>query len=256
MSPETQQAGPLPEPLANIRSYLGELAPPAGGFDTDGEWTATYSIRLTHRAGGVDHCSPAGVMRAVRRPLGDGVTQITVIHEAAQGGPTFDRVEATLTCHRDELSTLRGWDSKTRIVRGDRVTRPGTEFRARGMVGEDGIVRISGGKRFHPTEGPVTSDWCLIDALQRTPFGPVAYEGFTVLEELDVPRTGQRLTYRGPVEVAMAGEPATLHGFERTGRGVLPTTYWLDEDHRMLFVVGALRSYLLAPDLEVPEVIE
>lgn len=247
-------ADSLPEPLRCIAAPLAGFVPPAAPFDPVGEWSHTYSIRLIHESGGIQHCDPVGVLRIARRQLGTGVIQLTVSHAPRQGGPTWDRVDATLTCADDRLSSLRAWDSKTRLVSHEGAVVEGSAFRARGVVEQGRILRISGGQITHPAQGPVTTDWGLIDALQRSPLEPIRIDEFTVLEELDVPRLGQALAYRGAVEVTTAGGAARLHGFERVGRGTLPTTYWLDEEHRMWFAIGGLRAYLLAPDLAVPEV--
>ncbi|MBP7560193.1 MAG: hypothetical protein KBA64_06890 [Armatimonadetes bacterium] len=244
----------LPEPLRCIGAYLETFTPPNEPFDPVGEWTHTYSIRLIHQFQGVQHCDAVGVLRLIRSQLGVGVIRISVAHAPRQAGPGWDRVDATLSCADDRLSSLRAWDSKTRLVRNDGVVMEGTEFRARGVVERGRIVRISGGKIEHPAQGPVTTDWGLIDAVQRLPLEPARIEDFTVLEELDAPRLGQRLVYCGPVEVPTASGAATLHGFERAGRGVLPTTYWVDEEHRMWFAIGSLRAVLLEPGLQVPEV--
>jgi hypothetical protein len=53
----------------------------------------------------------------------------------------------------------------------------------------------------------------------------------------------------GGQTVAVAGgKQLALTGYERIGEGILPYRYWLDEQHRLLFVLSGPRSYLYDPD--------
>ncbi len=124
----------LPELLRGVGAYLEAFAPPTEPFDPVGEWTHTYSIRPIHELPGVQHCDAVWVLRLTHRRLGTGVIPITGAYAPRQGEPGLDRVDTTLTRADDGLSSLRVWDSKTRLVRYDGVTIKETEFRARGVV--------------------------------------------------------------------------------------------------------------------------
>jgi hypothetical protein len=35
-----------------------------------------------------------------------------------------------------------------------------------------------------------------------------------------------------------------LRGFRQIGRGILPTHYWLDDEHRLIAASGGLRAFI------------
>jgi len=44
-----------------------------------------------------------------------------------------------------------------------------------------------------------------------------------------------------------------LHSFEQTGDGILPYSYWLDDQHRLLLAVGGVRTFVWDPSARLPE---
>ncbi len=92
--------------------------------------------------------------------------------------------------------------------------------------------------------GPFSSNWSLFDAVQRLPFDCRPLE-FTLMEELELPKPEQRLSPGAAVEVELGGRVVKLRSFEQIGRGILPITYWLDDNQRLLVATGGRRSYLL-----------
>jgi len=44
-----------------------------------------------------------------------------------------------------------------------------------------------------------------------------------------------------------------LHSFEQTGDGILPYSYWLDDQHRLLAAVGGVRTFIWDPTVKLPE---
>jgi hypothetical protein len=94
------------------------------------------------------------------------------------------------------------------------------------------------------------ANWVLFDRIGRLR-EPL---GFTLLDELDALRADQRLRpYRDAV-VAMSGGDVRLTGWLQTGRGVLPTTWWVHETGIPLMVLAGLRAYTFDPTVKVEEV--
>ena len=70
-----------------------------------------------------------------------------------------------------------------------------------------------------------------------------------MLEELDIVRDSQCLTYLGTHEIVLANGVNKLHAYRQIGQGLLPFHYWLDQQHRVVFATGALRAFVLRDGL-------
>ena len=99
-------------------------------------------------------------------------------------------------------------------------------------------------ERTMPAPERLTSNWSLLDALQRLAADDTQPLTFDMLEELDLLKPNQRLVRRHATEVELAGQPVRLEGFEQTGRGILPYAYWRDDQSRLLLAVGGMRACL------------
>ena len=66
-----------------------------------------------------------------------------------------------------------------------------------------------------------------------------------LVEDCDLLRPRQRLSYVGPAAVSLAGKDTELFGFCHVGPGTLPTHYWLDGEHRLLLAVRPFRALIL-----------
>ena len=119
------------------------------------------------------------------------------------------------------------------------------------------IVDINDIKSTIQTGGPVTSDWCLFDAVQRLPFDKSANTKFNVFERLTVLKENQRLYYRENIKYQFKNLNLPLHSFLQIGSGVLPYEYWLDKNHRLLMATSGDRLYIMddrAEDILAEEV--
>ena len=66
-----------------------------------------------------------------------------------------------------------------------------------------------------------------------------------LVEDCDLLRPRQRLSYVGPISVSLAGKATELHGFCHVGPGTLPTHYWLDGQRRLLLAIRMFRALIL-----------
>jgi hypothetical protein len=137
---------------------------------------------------------------------------------------------ASITCAADRIATPVEWTLRSAAMDGGKPT-PETSV-------EQKVKRPGGGK-------PVTSNWTLLEAVQRLPFELPQPLAFEMLEDLDLVKPGQTLRAIAPATLEIGGRKTTLHGFRQTGRGILPTHYWLDDRHRLIAAAGALRAYVL-----------
>jgi hypothetical protein len=261
--PEQQKTADLPRPLAKLGAALKEFQPPSGPFDPKGAWEHRYAIWVIYpdAPGGGNRLANQSMTRVmgalrIRRQPEAGAIMLDVGLAAKLGGRVAGNclVTAHVTCADDPLATPRAWDLRSVTLGQDGKPIEGTESKETGQIA-DGMIRRRGkAERAIPAPKAFTSSWSLFDALQRLPGDDVAPMTFDLLEEMDLLKPNQRLYYRQTVEAPMGGRPVRLHGFEQIGEGILPYTYWLDDQRRLLIAVGGMRAYLFDASAELPEV--
>ncbi len=69
---------------------------------------------------------------------------------------------------------------------------------------------------------------------------------FALLDEFDAIYQNQKLSFRKNVKLD-CGEGGLIDCkvFELTGDGVIPTVYWVDDQHRTIFVISGMEAYVL-----------
>lgn len=223
--------------------FLGKIlesyTTPSGDFDPEGEWKLTYYL-VVPLFNSRHETNVMGQAELERRPEGTDGLVLSVSSDLRQE-PHWLRLRARARCARDELSSLRSWERTCVLVDADGQPDPGTLLQEETTLESWKAARKASEERM-----PLTSDWTLIDALQRRPSSEERFSGrFELLEDFQVSRGGQRVEPLPPVEARLGGERTRLHGYVRTGRGTLPVHYWLDEKRRVLFVIGSLRALVL-----------
>lgn len=93
--------------------------------------------------------------------------------------------------------------------------------------------------------GPYSNEWTLLEAIQRMPGRSMQEVEYTLIDEYDTPQPGHRLSYRTQAQVTFQSGPAQLTAFCDLGRALVPTVYWVDEHHRLIFVCTGLMVYAL-----------
>ena len=262
MGNETSRAS-LPHSLAKAVECLEGFQAPSGPFDPNGAWEHKYALWIVLPESQFGATRRLGGFRIKRTPASANDATLQVDLAAVLGGRAFYgkgtscyRVSAQLTCATDRLSTPRSWDLRSMILYETNKPVPGTEARETGQVAE-GMIRRRGARRAKERTAPApkafTSNWSLFDAIQRLPGNEIAPMTFDMFEELDLLKPNQRLAYRQSIEMELGGKPVKLHGFEQIGEGILPYTYWLDDQRRVLMAIGGRRAFILDPSAEIPE---
>ncbi len=218
-----------------LHKSLAGYRRPREPFDPAGDWEHEYTVLAPYFAERVE-ATAIGRVHLARHGAPDGDTRLEVTSETNQGEDRL-RVEAELCCSRDELASPVEWTRASVIV--DAEDRPRALTRSRRRMTRSAWEREHGGG----SGGALTSDWSLLEALQRLPpAGELRPERFDLLEDLELLKRDQRLERVEPIEVALGGERTRLSGHVRTGYGTLPVFYWLDETGRLLFVLGSMRA--------------
>ena len=222
----------LPYSLDLLSDRLKAIHVPAESFDPNGEWVHNYSIWNSARATNAAS-ERLGSLRIHRKLMPNGRIrlQVTEVAQMSKGNGS-GVIKAGVTCEANDLTTPIRWKTDSEVL--DR----------QGKQVDLTAISVSNNAAKMKVPGRLSSNWSLFDAVQRMPFDSKAIE-FTMLEELELPRTEQKLSVGQPAEVELGGQMMKLHSFEQIGQGILPITYWLDDNHRLIIATGGRRSYLL-----------
>ncbi|NQT15246.1 MAG: hypothetical protein HQ582_20990 [Planctomycetes bacterium] len=228
---------------------------PQDDFDPNGAWQATYVILDNAPNRAIRLMRAEGYLRLRRTTPGDdGLFRLDVELVARKQRMGSFRTTIEVVCQSDTLSTPQRWKLSTVSLDAKDQPVEVTRVEESGRI-EDGRI-IRKGKRVRQIEAPsaVTGNWSLFDAVQRFAGREIGPVEFTMLEDFDLVKRGQRLTYWGTTEVELGAGPVRLVGYQQIGEGILPYHYWLDESGRLVFAYGALRGFLMNPAAAKPAV--
>lgn len=251
--PDITQSTKLPYSLDILSDYLPNVTPPEGSFDPTGDWDHRYTMWIALRGiHGKSH--KGGALRIRRSATSSGGAELAISQVTGPmgGGGRISHTTAQAICDTDRLTTPRKWRIENRLVDPNGRQVDLTQARISGES-KSGQVALRGRKTDTlKMPGPFTSSWSLFDAVQRLPFDAQPIR-FDMLEDLDLPKPGQRLAPGPSVELTLGARSVRLHSFEQTGYGILPYTYWLDDAHRLLMAVGGVRTFIWDPTAKLPE---
>jgi hypothetical protein len=243
-----------PLTLAALEEYgaLSGLEPPAGEFDPQQTWKHAYRLWMVSSGGLAPRPADMhyrGFLEIDRKPLPDGGIALRVHQSVLQHAPAVHDTTVEMTCAADDLAGPRSW-KLTHTVRDGRLQPvPEATVEQTGTL-TNGSLRIAfgGTSATRSVELPAaraTSNWSLFDAVGRLPRKKMPPLEFAMLHELDQIKESQRITYRGPGEHTLGGNTVMLHAYQHRGRGILPYSYYTDEQGRLLLAIGGLRAYIL-----------
>ena len=221
----------LPYSLDLLSDRLEGIHVPTEPFDPNGEWVHNYSIWNSARARNAKS-EPLGSLRIHRRLMPNGNIRLQVTEAARMSSKCSGVVKAAVTCKADDLATPIQWKVDSEVLDPQSKQVPLT------------AIGVSNSADKMKVTGRISSNWSLFDAVQRLPFDSRTTE-FTLLEELELVKPDQKLSAGQTAEVELGGRLVKLHSFEQIGQGILPVTYWLDDQHRLIIATGGRRSYLL-----------
>jgi hypothetical protein len=229
--------------------------PPDQGFDPEGAWEQTYVILDNAPDRHIRKMRAEGFLRIRRSAPGRGGRFVLDVELAAQKqrfGSLETKIE--MECLPDRLSTPVAWKVGTVSLDAEGKPVEVTRIEESGRVENGTIVRK--GRRVHKLAAPPawTSNWSLFDAVQRLGGREIEPIRFDMLEDLDLVKPNQRLSYWGTAEVELGGKTIRLAGYQQIGEGILPYHYWLDESNRLIFAYGGLRGFLFNPKGATPAV--
>jgi len=244
----------LPWELEALRAAAPNFQAPTDAFDPQGAWELRYALLTVLPDSQFGHTTSAGGFRIRRTPVGPGVVKHDVRLVSQQNDKSVYHAHAEITSATDTLATPRNWTMRTEIRSAAGVVDADTTLVQTGKVVGGNLQRRNGrAERVLPAPEHFTSNWSLFDAVQRLPVAPQEPLRFDMFEELDLFKPNQRLLFRQTQTVELGRQQLRLHRFEQFGDGILPYTYWLDNQHRLLIAAGGLRVFLFDPSVRLPE---
>jgi len=220
---------------------LKDFVPPTGPFEPNGTWTTSYRLWLVQRHFG-------GGALTIRREPTDGGIRLTVDLAVAEYAGYLRRTRTVVECASDTLCTPKSWTLESSVVDVDDKPSTGTRLAERGTLrGEVLETRFGDRVRKQKLAAPATCNWSLFDAVQRLPREKTRPLAFTLLEDMDLVKPEQTLTFRETKDLKLGAATLRLTGYQQIGRGVLPWQYWVDGQGRLLFAFSGVRAYLYDP---------
>ena len=231
----------VPLTLDSLVDYgaFGGFIPPVETFDPDGAWENRYRVWLYS-------ASNQGTMRLTRSATPPSQTGVLNVEQSVIQSPgSVHQTSAQIQFVADALSTPQSWqidsvilDLNSQPIEKSRVLETGS------VTGGQIQVIANGRTLLRPAPAVFTSNWSLFDAVQRLPGPATTPLEFDLLEELDLLKTGQRLSYQESRTLDVNGNNLSLIGYHLIGEGILPYEFWVDEQHRLLIALSGLRAYI------------
>lgn len=233
---------------ADALAEYGELktVPSGGRFAPGGNWEQSYRIWMT--GGPWDNYQGCVTLKRSDSDA-TGFTLETVEKLLMPRMRSVHETRLRARCQKNSLATPESWTLSSRVydVKTKKDFSEATVNQTGVFDGERISVTTNGSERIHNPAVLWTCNWSLFEAVQRqSPAGEHA-GNFTILDDLDILKSGQRLSLRGEAELDTGGKTIKVLRYHQTGRGLLPTRYYVSQSGRLLLAHTELRAYILDP---------
>jgi hypothetical protein len=165
------------------------------------------------------------------------------------------KIKTTIKCKNDELLTPLNWDLQCDVYDCYQNERPEAQLVEKAEF-KDGVItrKIKGlGTQKIKTAKNLTSNWLLFYALSALDQTHKNNLSFDMLDEMHFVRKKQKLQSIGRYPFIFKNRTLDLSGYQQIGEGIIPTTYWLDDDHRLIFVITGLFYHYYLTDINPAE---
>ncbi|MCB9744273.1 MAG: hypothetical protein H6740_16870 [Alphaproteobacteria bacterium] len=224
----------LPWSLRNLETVLAERPRPTGAPAVDAPWRARWTVHVLSGKPRTQDLLTLGHLEIGFSGAGDEwlyeVSTERQLRDAQLWAQDAVVRCAPPTAQTGHVPALLAWSLESRLSPRKTPEAPalvnGWEQEASGV---DGIL---------------TCDWALMHAFGRPEIAE-ASEPFSMLETLEVLRSGLRVQPAGEASLSLGGEPATLRGWRLSGHGVLPTWAWVDPEGRLVAWTEVQRAWVL-----------
>lgn len=147
------------------------------------------------------------------------------------------------------LATPRSWLCRTKIARTKSdPAYMDTSHTWRGRYGGGQISYESG--PYHHTKPAgsreLTWKWGIIHLVQKMAEASIDEMHFSALDEMDMIYDHQFARLRKVQTMDCGGQVLEFKVFDVLGDGIIPTVYWVDNRHRVVFIVTGTEAFVLA----------
>ena len=224
------------EALEQFGVFKG-FSPPTDSFDPRGPWRHAYTAWVV----GAD---TAGYLVVERSG-----TTLNVKQAIAQSAGATQHTEATLACTDDALGTPRAWHLQSWLVGLEGQPVPSSHVSVDAAMNAGRLeLKVGGRTVTRRVPAQITSNWSLFDVVQRLPGAQTQPLAFALLEDLDLVKPDQELTFRERREIKLNGRTFQLDRYDHLGQGVLPWQYWVDGQHRLLVALSGQKAFVFDAD--------
>jgi hypothetical protein len=204
-------------------------------------------LRLARSMEGADGAAGMAGIESVPGAPGDGSNIMLAIEQKVlTRDKTLEMLRTEAVCQGDALATPISWEQSVYVEKHpssapERWSTERVELR-------DGELHVSAGGRdfVRPAagKGGVSSNWGLLDVIERLELGEGQELHFSMMEELKYLRGGHRLRYDGLCAADFGRGERVMHRYTQMGSGVHPITYWLDEERRLRLAYTGRFAYI------------
>ncbi|RMG04861.1 MAG: hypothetical protein D6741_00395 [Planctomycetota bacterium] len=230
-------------PLSTVAGAAKRLPIFGGKFDPAASWKKTWSqVAL---ASGVQQTGTVTITRRVQA-AGGAVLEV-VFDKNHVGGTMHLEGRIVLPPHRPgEFVVPRSWSFQRVVIDGENRPIDDTALRKRATVEQDGIrFRDDHGTTTLPVKGLFTLNWSLFDLVTRLPGAETPVTEFTLIDHFDQRKPHHRLCYRETIDTTLDAGDTRFVCYDQLGFGVVPTTYFVDPQGRLILALTGLEGYIL-----------
>ncbi|NQZ70713.1 MAG: hypothetical protein HRT89_21880, partial [Lentisphaeria bacterium] len=222
-------------------------------FTYDVAWSQDYVIWSSH--GFKDSKGDLmGMLRLDRKATVGDSFDLTVKRVVLDGPTDFHQTIATISCQGDELATPRSWQLSNHSLDQDLKALSALSLNESGNFEKGTLIcQRDGHESRQEIPGKLAFDWGMLAAVQGLPFEKNNAINFTYLEALSHIKDDQQIYYHGATTLPIGTGSMTVHCFRHLGRGIMPTEYWLDEQHRLLAAIDGGHAYILKDLMDMPQ---
>ncbi len=146
------------------------------------------------------------------------------------------------------LATPRSWLCRTKIARTKKdPAYLDTDHTWRGSYGNGQISYESGPYHYSKPAGSrdLTWKWGIIHLIQKMAETSMDEIHFSALDELDMVYDHQYARFRKQQAIDCGDRILDFKVFDVLGDGIIPTVYWVDNRHRVVFIVTGTEAFVL-----------
>jgi hypothetical protein len=225
-----------------ITPHLSGFKPPQAAFEPRGDWSLSYDV---HSLTG--YWPPVGKLQIHRQSVSDDTFDLCVNYTKILQDDYRHIVVGRILCRSDELASPVEWSFDFSTVAADGTLVPNTALKQSAVCRNDRI-EFTDSKGFVRRVGirtPFTINWALLEAVQRLPHLQFEPPQFTLLDQFDLPKPNQTVSYRTTAAVMLGKEETRLHAYDHIGEGIVPWVYWVSDAGRLLFAISGIEAYVL-----------